>query len=250
MSVDDQFTKSLLHFDGVDASTTFLDESGKAWTRYGDAQISTAQKKFGASSALFDGNGDYISTPSHADFDLSTGDFTVDCWFRFSQTPNASATEMCQRIIANGIVTSMQGAWCLGVYSDTINFAYYIGAVYNRNSSAISVSANVWYHLALVRASGTVYFYLNGVPKGSGVCLDRLVTTESTMIGTRAGTSIEYFPGNIDELRFSKGIARWTSDFSSNLPTSFSTFFLTLLRPFFSALSTFKSTLKGDKPCQ
>jgi hypothetical protein len=73
MPVDDIYTKSLLHFDGDNASTTFLDESGKTWTRYGDAQISTAQNKFGPSSGLFDGTGDYITTPQNADFDFGDG---------------------------------------------------------------------------------------------------------------------------------------------------------------------------------
>ena len=78
------FTKSLLHFDGADASTTFTDESGKTFTARGNAQLDTAQQKFGTASGLFDGTGDYIDTPDHADWFLGTGDFTIDFWVRFS----------------------------------------------------------------------------------------------------------------------------------------------------------------------
>ena len=63
MAVDDSYTKALLHMDGADGSTTFIDESGKTWTRAGNAQIDTSQYKFGGASGLFDGSGDWVDTP-------------------------------------------------------------------------------------------------------------------------------------------------------------------------------------------
>ena len=53
MAVDDGYTVVLMHFDGVDGSTDFIDESGKAWTNNNsDCEIDTARSKFGASSLL------------------------------------------------------------------------------------------------------------------------------------------------------------------------------------------------------
>lgn len=87
-------TVSLLHFDEADGSTytkdsaanwsmdgatQFYDESGKVWTASGNAQLDTAQYKWTA-SGLFDGDGDYISTPDHDDFAFGSGDFTIDLW--------------------------------------------------------------------------------------------------------------------------------------------------------------------------
>ena len=63
--VDDTYTKSLLHFNGSDGSTTITDESGKTWTAYDNAQIDTAQSKFGGASMLLDGVGDYIKTTDY-----------------------------------------------------------------------------------------------------------------------------------------------------------------------------------------
>ena len=88
MSVDDSYTKALLHFDGADTSTTITDESGKTWTPAGTAQIDTAQYKW-TSSLLLDGNSDYISTPDHDDFNVGSGDFTIDFWVRFNSVPGA-----------------------------------------------------------------------------------------------------------------------------------------------------------------
>ena len=89
MAVDDSYTKALLHFNGSDTSTTFTDESGKTWTGAVTAQLDTAQKKFGTASLLLDGDSDYISTPDHADFDVGSGDFTIDFWVRFNAVPGA-----------------------------------------------------------------------------------------------------------------------------------------------------------------
>ena len=215
MAVDDIYTKSLLHFDGANGSTTFTDESGKTWTRTGSPTISTVQKKFGSASGLFNGSGEYISTPDHADLNFGSNDFTVDTWLRFSATPNSSGTGACQRIASKGSINAENGSWCFGTYSDKINFAYRIGgSIVDRFSSAILIGAGAWYHLALVRTSGTIYFYLDGVSKGSAACNETLTTTATTTIATRAGTSQEYFPGNIDEFRISNGVARWTSDFT------------------------------------
>lgn len=52
MAVDDGYTVVLLHMNGTDASTTFTDESGKTWTAGGNAQIDTAQSKFGQVQGL------------------------------------------------------------------------------------------------------------------------------------------------------------------------------------------------------
>ena len=73
----------LLHMDGTDGSTTFTDSSSyaRAMTAAGNAQIDTAEFKFGTASGLFDGTGDSVQTPNGADFQF-LGDFTVEAWVR------------------------------------------------------------------------------------------------------------------------------------------------------------------------
>ena len=79
-------TVLLLHCDGTDASTTFTDSSSpaKTVTAVGDAQLDTAQFKFGTASGLFDGTGDELTVTDHADFDFGTGDFTIEFFVRFN----------------------------------------------------------------------------------------------------------------------------------------------------------------------
>src|SRR5690606_29617491 len=84
--------KVLLHFEGSDGSATFTDSNiggaAKTWTANGNAQIDTAQSKFGAASGLFDGTGDYITTPDHNDFTLGSSDFTIDFWAKRNSNGN------------------------------------------------------------------------------------------------------------------------------------------------------------------
>lgn len=86
MAFIDTYTKLLLHCDGTDGSTTFSDNgvTGHTVTANGNAQIDTAQSKFGNASGLFDGTGDYLTIPDHADWNFGTGNFTIDAWIRFA----------------------------------------------------------------------------------------------------------------------------------------------------------------------
>ena len=61
----------------------------KIVTANGNARITTGQSEFGGASGLFDGSGDYLSTPDSADWYFGTGDFTIDFWVRFNALPGS-----------------------------------------------------------------------------------------------------------------------------------------------------------------
>jgi hypothetical protein len=91
MSVDDPYTTLLLHFEGLDTSTTFTDESGKVWTASGSAQIDTAEYKWGGSSGLFlAATSDSITAADDAIWTLGSDDWTLEMWGKLSTT-DASA---------------------------------------------------------------------------------------------------------------------------------------------------------------
>ncbi|MFA5340611.1 MAG: hypothetical protein WC332_02425, partial [Clostridia bacterium] len=88
----DTYTVLMLHGDGADASTTITDSetvgAAKAITAVGNAQLDTAYKKFGSAAVLFDGTGDYLTTPDHADWYFAAAPFTIDAWIYFGGTGN------------------------------------------------------------------------------------------------------------------------------------------------------------------
>jgi hypothetical protein len=191
----------MLHTNGSDASTTFTDSANtpKTVTANGNAQIDTAQSKFSGAAGLFDGSGDTLTLADSADWDFGTGDFTIDFWVRFNSASagqhfiNRNNNEFQIRYAANGKLAFMiEGA-------EPVNVTW-------------SPSANVWYHIAAVRSGSTAYVFVDGTSIGSGSNSSDVQGTTGIEIGTAGGA--QEFNGWMDELRVSKGTARWTSNFT------------------------------------
>lgn len=209
---NDYYTKSLLHFDGADAATTFLDQgaggASHAWTASGNAQLDTAQSKFGGASLLCDGTGDFISTPSHADFLFASGDYTIDCWIR----PNSVATN--QGVI-NKINAGGYSPWEIYIATGTIRlYASSSGSSWDILNALNfgTVSTGTWYHVAMVRSGNNYLAFLDGALNNSATSsLTPLSDSSSILIG-RHSAGVD-FNGWIDEVRFSN-TARWTAAFT------------------------------------
>ena len=206
MALDDSYTKILLHMDGADASTTFTDESGKTFTRYGNAQIDTAQSVFGGASGLFDGTGDYISTPAHADLQFGTGDFTIDLRIKFNGTWGSTP---------GTLLFSSETTGNISLSIDSTNIALGRTNVAVDASFAHGMSLNTWYHIAVARSGNSVRSFVNGTQVGSTYDATGKSYGIVTGTGVIAGHSAAYYlNGWIDEHRVSKGIARWTANFT------------------------------------
>jgi len=187
----------------------------RVWTFNGTAQIDTAQKKFGAGSLLLDVNSDYISTPYTSDFDPSGNDWTIDCWFRavsfvspmvlYSKDTYGSNFYNCITLTNSTTIRSTTNA-ANSYYEVTVP----------------EMSIDTWYHVALVRSAGVVNIYLNGVKYGAGSNMSYTNASQSYVtIGVASWNSPGiFFNGHIDEFRITKGLARWTADFSGSLPSS------------------------------
>lgn len=205
----DSYTKLLLHCDGANGSTVFTDDTGKTVTPNGNAQISTAQSKFGGASGLFDGSGDYLSLADSEDWAFGSGDFTIDTWVRFSSVGG-------WQVFASQGSGDNSNRWYLAHNGTNLVFD-----VFTSGSSNISISnnwvpaANTFYHIALTRSGNNFRMFVDGVQVGT-------TQTNTNSIGnypgilaigseTDAGTA---FNGHLDEIRISKGIARWTGNFT------------------------------------
>jgi hypothetical protein len=184
-------TLALLHFDGANGSTTFVDEAGGTWTGSGNAQLNTAQAKFGSSSLLVDGVGDYI-TLNAPGIAVGSGDFTIEAFVRWIARSS------------NNFVFTFGATW--GVYTFGGTLAVFDGVSANVIQAG-SVANTVWYHLALVRQSGTLSLYQDGVRLGQAADSTNHTTTVLSIGAgpTGAGAS----NANIDEFRLSD-IARYS----------------------------------------
>jgi hypothetical protein len=202
---------SLLHFNGTDGSTTFTDVLGKTWTANGNAQIDTAQSKFGGASGLFDGSADYIRTADSNDFSFGAGDFTIEAFVRRA---NTSTTKTLVGKWDGG----SQREWIIYVGGPWLQFSFSL----NGSSDIVAflttsgLVATTWHHVAVVRNGTTIKGYIDGVEVGSYA-----IGTSSLYSGTRPVevgyvSSDSYGPmdGHIDDLRITKGVARYTANFT------------------------------------
>lgn len=200
--VNDDDTVLLVHMDGTDGSTAFVDDNGVDRSQVGisavgDAQISTAQSKFGGASAVFDGSGDHLEMST---FELD-GDYTVECWARWDTVSGS------QGLIGSDGTTQYDTLKSFGneVYT---NF----GNVFIEFDSTIS--ANTWYHIAVTRSGSSVRLFRDGVQQGS-------TATDTTTVWPNASNTKVYvgrdaygdIDGYVDEVRISN-TARYTSGFT------------------------------------
>ena len=215
-----EYTKALLHFNGDDNSTTFTDEIGKTWTRSGDAHIHTGEKKFGTASGYFDGSGDNIHTPNHDDFEFGSGNFTIDFWVKSTQT-----TQYAALISKDNTSAGTTGQWCLLTSGSSFGSIQFYCYNYNNfvapmlDTAGSLFNTNSWVHIALVRHGNVWTLYVNGVSRATRTSAITIAnSSDDVYVGMHQYYSRPYL-GYIDELRISKGIARWTEDFSGSLPT-------------------------------
>ena len=215
-SREDNNTKLLMHMDGTDGSTTFVDNSfsNHSITVYGNAQLSTSQYKFGGASGYFDGTDPTdIQVASDSDFNLGTDDWTIDTWF-YATSLTAADLPIIGR---NGPHNTLDGFPVITANNGANGISVYLGTTGIPISGVVSLSTNTWYHLAVIRnGSGTnnINIFVNGTLVGQGTYASSIPQT-GVVVGARSwGATNVFWNGYIDELRFSKGIARWTANFT------------------------------------
>ena len=188
----------------------------------GNAQISTTQSKFGGSSMAFDGSGDYLSLPATATNTLSAyaGDFTIEMWLYPTAVGQANNTQIFMQGSPAGfspiVIVQTSGTYSLALYSSANGSSWGLAS----GASIGTATANAWNHIAVCRYGTNVYCFLNGVLQSTtSFSTTALMTTTSNLsIGSSNGYASTYFTGYIDDFRITKGIARYTSNFTP--PTS------------------------------
>lgn len=212
----DEYTKTMLHFNGTDASTTFTDVIGRTWTAYGNAQLDTAQKVFGTASLLLDGTGDYIDTPDSEDFNVGSGNFTISWRNKLNST--GSFYRVCGQSTSSGVLTEISMRIQIG-NTGTLTFSVASGGTFYTATSTGTLDTN-WHHIECCRDGNTLRIFIDGNADGTADVTGITVNNSAGKfaIGRLGELDIYYFNGWIDEFKFDKGIARHTSNFTP--PTS------------------------------
>ena len=219
MAGDADFDKVslLLHGDGANGSTTFTDSSAvsKTVTALGGASVSTAQSKWGGAS-ISSGNtvGARVQINSHADFNMVDGDFTVECW-AYVVARNASNLES---FVARRITTGYYGFWLFidqATGCPEFSMCNTSLSIFKATSTT-TFPLGQWVHLAAVRNGSQITLFVNGVQAAStAVSGTNYGSTEPVMLfGTSDGDARFKLNGYVDDLRITKGLARYTTNFT------------------------------------
>lgn len=164
----------------------------------GDAQLSTATKKFGTASLLLDGTGDSVTSTNS---NVIEGDFTVE-FFAYATSFAQDAILWDNRVANSGFAIGINTSSQIIIYSN--------GVAVSTGFSGFNNSA--FNHIALVRNSGTLTVFVNGTSRGSSSTYNTDYPNQPYNIGS-SHTDTNYFTGNIDEFRTSS-IARYTGAFT------------------------------------
>lgn len=198
-----------------DANTTFLMNNksdanvydaaaGNVFKLNGNTASTTSQRKFTTSSAVtFDGTGDTAVATSSDIFAYGTGDFTWEAWI---YVPAAKSNHYLLDHGSNGGTMNIANTK-IRYYNSTIGIS---SALY---TTGATISYATWHHVAFVRSSGTTTIYLDGTA-GSSASDTHNYTAQTLTIGDYGGGSYGY-AGTLQDLRITKGLARYTANFTA-----------------------------------
>ena len=195
-------------FQGTEGGVIDKSQHTDTISLVGDAKCSTAQYKYLTSSMYFDGSGDYIQLDSQDIANFGTGDFTAEGWFWVSSLPGSGTIYSIVDARSSGGNTT---GWTMGLNAS--------GQIYVYSGSQIvgaggTVSTSTWHHWAFTRASGSMKQFLNGTQVGTTSTTARDFTdTKFRIAGSHSGG--ELFTGYQSDVRMTKGLARYTSNFTA-----------------------------------
>jgi hypothetical protein len=178
-------------------------------TTVSNAQVSTAQSQFGGSSMLFNGTSDYLTAINTPNLQLGTGDFTIEGWVYLTTGSTARG------YISKGPSAATTGWELRFNAANFLRFEWTASFVVGTTA----IPTNTWTFVTVVRsgtATGNVKLYVNGAlyATSSVAVTTDFNQTDPLRIGIdRAGTA--FFPGYTDDIRITKGIARYTAAFTA-----------------------------------
>ena len=185
----------------------------------GDAKISTTQSKFGGGSMLFDGTGDGLLVQSSSNLSMGNGNFTIEFWYYPTTTAGTNPAIMCN---SNGAPAFVSGLWALHAPHSAHANKYSLWVASYASNQALLVSSNniatnTWSFITITRSGNTWRMFVNGAIEATATHTGVLDNggVYPLYIGYQPNAEAgRYITGYIDDLRITRGVARYTADFT------------------------------------
>lgn len=203
----------LLNCNGTDGGTIFTDSSNSNKTvTPSNTTTVTGIKRFGTASALFNGASSYLTLDDHSDWNYGSGNFTIEMWYKFSSVPTdvytASGAQCLinQRFDANNMIA---------LIASKTGFTF---STWDGGSQTVLLSVTLnhdyeWHHVAVTRATNTFTIWVDGLSKGTTSASVTLPDLAAPLELGRASGGDRYFAGWLDDVRLTKGVCRYPSEF-------------------------------------
>lgn len=197
------YVVAMLHFDGANNGTVFTDATGKAWTGAGNAKTSTSTPLYGSASLALDGAASWVQRASGPELLLGTNDFTIEIALKTTQTKEQYAIDF---------YTTSQLGWQFGTKAGKCVWTVALGGG-SILTGTKSVNDGLPHNIAIVRKGGVLSLYVDGVFDTS-INDTRNYNYQTTFLAVGAQVStrnaVYDFIGNIDEVRITNGVARYS----------------------------------------
>ena len=179
----------------------------------GNAQVSTSVKKYGTGSMYFDGTGDWLVGANSNTGNFGAGDFTVEFWLKTAT--NGGGACVVSQATGGGAGATSWGLFLGYTSSTSIDVYLSNGSSYFANTGGGNVTDNAWHHIAFSRNGSSGKLFLDGVQVGSTLSLSTTALGNGTLpiyVASQGGSLP--ITGYIDDLRITKGYARYTANFT------------------------------------
>ena len=206
-------TNTSLLVKGTNAGIIDKSQSVKTITLNGDVKSSTAQSKYLSSSIYFDGNSDYLMVPAQDSFELGSGDYTIECWV------NISAAASVGGIFSKGTPSTTANSWAVE-FNTTNNYVSLWIHSASSSTYIITGSQNIktsnWIHIAVTRSGNDTKMFVDGVQDGSTYTSAYTIAEGGNLYlgGGAYAPTTRTITGYISDFRITKGLARYTSNFT------------------------------------
>jgi hypothetical protein len=171
----------------------------------GNAQISTAQSKWGGGSISVS-SGNYLTAPSNVLLPFGTGDFTIEFWAYWNGgafSTYATAIDTRNGSFAGGLAIAANittGAWYISIAAQEI--------------LSTTAAAASWQHVAVTRQGTSLKLFVNGTQAGSTYTSSDNFSNTTLRVGVRPDNQYPW-NGYLDDIRITRGLARYTSNFTA-----------------------------------
>lgn len=217
-TTNDPYAQSVvfnMRCDGEAGSYYHYDDCGNSVSnRAGTvAPLSTTVTRDSRSVLDFSTN-TWIQFPHSQDFQFGYDNFTIEFWAMLTSFTASSQSILHLR------TNDGYGPWIINYNQTAGKMCFFL------SNSGLSAWATIlttdfaptlgtWFHAAVVRNGNTITFYIDGVSRGSVTFTDSVAysTSHALTIGASSNNAA-YFNGYLQDIRITKGVARYTSTFT------------------------------------